>query len=345
MPHLTGRCALFEEPRWVARLDAPGDTGSRPASPCIDSGVQSPLEDEFDRRLRVAAMQWLDRKTNQGTSSVTRGELSDFRLDGERIPLVDPQQGIRKPQGMSAALSILTTYTRPGRPAPYNDLPGDDGMMRYKWRGFDPDHSDNRALREACRRNLPLIWFFAAAPGIYHAIYPVTLVAEEPEQQQFVVNLAPETAAQGPGPYGLPESAAERAYAERLTRQRLHQPVFRARVLQAYETSCAMCRLRHAELLDAAHIVPDAHGGVPRVSNGLSLCKIHHAAYDANILGVRPDLVVVVRQDVLREKDGPMLRYGLQAMSGVEISVPALRANRPEREALEERYERFRTAA
>lgn len=289
-------------------------------------------------------MDWLDRRTSQGVSAVTRAELSDFRLDGMRVPLVDPQQGIRKPQGMSAALSILTTYTRPGRQAPYDDLPGDDGMMRYKWRGVDPNHADNRALREACRRNLPLIWFFGAAPGVYHAIYPVTLVAEEPEQHQFVVDLAPDVAGRAGVTHALPQSAAERAYAERLTRQRLHQPVFRARVLQAYSTSCAMCRLRHVELLDAAHIVADARGGVPHVSNGLALCKIHHAAYDANILGVRPDLIVVVREDVLREKDGPMLQYGLQAMSGVELTVPTLKANRPHHEALEMRYEQFLTA-
>jgi len=307
--------------------------------------VRSPLEDEFDRRLRDAAMQWLDRKTNHGTASVTRAELSEFRLGSERVPLVDPQQGIRKPQGMSAALSILTTYTRPGAQAPYDDLPGDDGMMRYKWRGTDPGHSDNRALREACRRGLPLIWFFGAAPGVYHAIYPVTLVAEEPDRHQFVVNLAPLAAGESSPQAALPESAAERAYALRLTRQRLHQPVFRARVLQAYSTSCAMCRLRHAELLDAAHIVSDAGGGVPHVSNGLSLCKIHHAAYDANILGVHPSLTVVVREDVLREKDGPMLQYGLQAMSGVELAVPALRANRPQREALEQRYAEFLAAS
>jgi putative restriction endonuclease len=306
--------------------------------------VQSPLEDEFDRRLRMTAMQWLDRETKQGSSPVTRVELSGFSFDGKRIALVDPQQGIRKPQGLSAALSILTTYTRPGRQAPYNDLPGDDGMMRYKWRGLDPNHSDNRALREACRRNLPLIWFFGAAPGVYHAIYPVALVAEEPEQHQFVVSLAPDALAHGKAAYDLPQSAVERAYAERLTRQRLHQPVFRARVLQAYATSCAMCRLRHIELLDAAHIVRDASGGVAHVSNGLSLCKIHHAAYDANILGVRPDLVVVVREAVLRERDGPMLQYGLQAMSGVELTVPTVKANRPHKDALEQRYEEFRTA-
>lgn len=304
----------------------------------------SPLEDEFDHRLRLAAMDWLDRKTNHGASAVTRGELSDFGFAGKRIPLVDPQQGIRKPQGMSAALSILTAYTRPGRRAPYDDLPGDDGMMRYKWRGVDPNHADNRALREAWRRSLPLIWFFGAAPGIYHAIYPVALIAEEPEQHQFVVDLAPDVAGQAGVSHALPRSAVERAYAARLTRQRLHQPVFRARVLQAYATSCAMCRLRHAELLDAAHIVADARGGVPHESNGLALCKIHHAAYDANILGVRPDLIVVVREDVLREKDGPMLRYGLQAMSGVELAVPEVKANRPHVEALEQRYEQFLAA-
>lgn len=306
--------------------------------------MRSALEDEYDSRLRAEAMAWLDQKTHDGTSSVTRSELSNFTFDGDRVPLVDPQQGIRKPRQLSAALSILTTYTRPGQRAPYDDVPGDDGMMRYKWRGEDPNHSDNRALREAYARNLPLIWFFGAAPGIYHAIYPVTLVAEEAEQHQFVVNLAPGTLDRSATVHTLPESAAERAYAERLTRQRLHQPVFRARVLEAYQTSCAICRLRHAELLDAAHIIADAHGGVPHVSNGLSLCKIHHAAYDANILGVRPDLVVEIREDILREKDGPMLRHGLQEMAGVTLVVPLARVNRPLTAALEKRYTQFLAA-
>ena len=289
-------------------------------------------------------MAWLDRRTNQGTASVTREELASFTFDGTRIPLVDPQQGIRKPRQLSAALSILTTYTRPGQPSPYDDVPGDDGMMRYKWRGTDAAHSDNRALRAAYERNLPLIWFFGAAPAVFHAIYPVMLIAEEPEQHQFVVDLAPLAPGHLNSAHALPASPAERAYAERLTRQRLHQPVFRARVLEAYSTSCAMCRLRHTELLDAAHIIADSEGGVPEVSNGLSLCKIHHAAYDANILGVRPDLTVVVREDILLEHDGPMLQYGLQAMSGTTLTVPRMHANRPRTEALEQRFENFLAA-
>jgi len=46
--------------------------------------------------------------------------------------------------------------------------------------------------------------------------------------------------------------------------------------------------------------------------NGLALCKLHHAAFDANIIGVTPDLEVTVRLDVLQEIDGPMLQHGLQ---------------------------------
>lgn len=122
---------------------------------------------------------------------------------------------------------------------------------------------------------------------------------------------------------------------------RLHQPVFRARVIRAYDTACAVCRLRHADLLDAAHILGDAESGQPVVSNGLSLCKIHHAAYDRKILGVKPDYTVQLRDDVLSEVDGPMLRYGLQEMHGRHLHLPARRQDRPDRDALAARWEAF----
>jgi putative restriction endonuclease len=142
-----------------------------------------------------------------------------------------------------------------------------------------------------------------------------------------------------------PANEDSRAYAERLTRLRLHQPVFRARVLQAYNRQCAVCRLKHVELLDAAHILSDLHPkGRPVVPNGLAMCKIHHAAFDRNIIGIRPDLVVDVRRDILEEIDGPMLRHGLQEMAGVHLITPAKRAAQPDRERLEERYKSFRLA-
>ena len=84
--------------------------------------------------------------------------------------------------------------------------------------------------------------------------------------------------------------------------------------------------------------------GRPEVPNGLSLCKIHHAAYDANILGVAPDYLVHVRRDILEEHDGPMLKHGLQDMDGHRIILPRVALKRPNPEYLEARFTQFRAA-
>ncbi len=91
---------------------------------------------------------------------------------------------------------------------------------------------------------------------------------------------------------------------------------------------------------DAAHIIPDSEGGEPVVQNGLSLCKIHHAAFDNNILGISPDYHVRIREDILAEVDGPMLKWGLQEMNGVKLYLPNPH-NRPNRDWLDERFQRF----
>ena len=107
-----------------------------------------------------------------------------------------------------------------------------------------------------------------------------------------------------------------------------------------------MCRLGHASLLDASHIVRDGHElGLPIVPNGLALCKIHHTAFDQNLLGVSADLKIAVRRDLLAEIDGPMLRHGLQEMTGVPLTVPTARAAQPSRERLELRFREFLNAA
>jgi putative restriction endonuclease len=181
----------------------------------------------------------------------------------------------------------------------------------------------------------------ATKPGAYVPIYPIWIVADEPRPLQFVVAF---DASQRYAPLGAVDDE-QRRYVERVTHQRLHQRIFRVRVLDAYATSCAICRLKYRPLLDAAHILPDGHPrGSPVVPNGLSLCKIHHAAYDANYLGVRPDFVVEVRRDVRDDNDGPMLLHGLQEMAGVRLTLPRARTARPDPSRLEERYETFRLA-
>ena len=145
---------------------------------------------------------------------------------------------------------------------------------------------------------------------------------------------------------GDPEEPDARRYAERVVKQRVHQPEFRGKVLLAYENRCAVCRLRHPELLDAAHILPDSHPlGKPVVTNGLSLCKIHHGAYDSNFLGIDPDYQVHINAELLLEKDGPMLKHGLQEMHGLALQLPKVRAKRPSRDNLAERFDLFSRAS
>jgi len=280
-------------------------------------------------------------QTSGPGESLPSSMINTFSFLGRPIRLI-VQTGIWKPAGLHAALTIRTTFTPPDQPPPYEDDLGLEGMVRYKYRGTDPNQSDNRAMREAMRQNLPLAYFVGIAKGVYVAQYPVWIVGEDTLRHEFTVAVD-----EGQRYLNLALlDAPQRAYVERLTRSRLHQPVFRARVLHAYGYRCAICRLHHSELLDAAHIIPDGQpDGDPVVPNGLALCKIHHGAYDANLLGIHPDLTVEIAQHLLDETDGPMLLHGLQEMAGTRINLPNQRSAQPEPRRLEYRYEQFRAAS
>ncbi|MFD2093999.1 HNH endonuclease [Blastococcus deserti] len=293
-----------------------------------------------DAQVRTAMFTHLERLTALHPEGATSAAINHFSVAGQPLKLV-VQPGIWKPASLEAALTIRTTYTAPNQPPPYEDAIAPGGLVKYAYRGTDSNHSDNRALRTAMQQRRPLAYFIGVAKSVYQAQFPVYVVAEHPEERAFLIAIDQAQRLMDPDSFGsLPEDG--RSYFERLVRARLHQPVFRARVLQAYEKQCAMCRLQHTDLLDAAHIIRDSdEGGLPVVPNGLSLCKIHHAAYDRNIIGVRPDLVVQVRRDVLIEIDGPMLKHGIQAMHGVRLTVPRHPAARPDSERLEQRYDEF----
>lgn len=298
--------------------------------------------------MRREAFAFLDgqRSRLSGTTGGLVGydDVAGFEFLGERIPLRDLSRGIRRPGRSPAALSFLTAYAADPTRRPYQDEEGADGFLRYKWKGTNAQAKDNQAMRAAMEAGLPLIWFVGVAAGLYEPVYPVYLVGEEPEHHQFVVALERSEVIAWRD-RGIYLELGGREYADRLVRQRLHQPLFRQRVLHAYGRRCAMCRLRHPELLDAAHIRSDADGGEPVVPNGISMCKIHHAAFDRHIVGIGPRLDLVVRPDVLEEIDGPMLRHGLQALHGQTLLVPTSRAAQPDGALLAERFERFLAAS
>jgi putative restriction endonuclease len=179
------------------------------------------------------------------------------------------------------------------------------------------------------------------------ASWPVYIVGDEPGKLTFTVAVDDRQLATADAtPLEPTEIDIRRRYIARLVRQRLHQQAFRERVLAAYREHCAICRLRHQELLEAAHIVADSDPeGEPASQNGLALCKLHHAAFDCHIVGVTPDYRVEVRIDVLEEIDGPMLKHGLQGFHDQPLWLPTRKSLQPDRQRLEQRYALFRHAS
>ena len=107
-----------------------------------------------------------------------------------------------------------------------------------------------------------------------------------------------------------------------------------------------MCRLPFTELLEAAHIRPDSQGGSAKISNGMSLCKIHHGAYDSEIIGISPDYKIHVRESVLATFDGPTLQHSIKEMNGKSLQqIPSDPPSKPDKELLAERFEKFSNAS
>lgn len=300
------------------------------------------MPSSLDDEVRAAAMAQVRRLRDLYGGRIPRTALMEgVSLNGQRIPIWNYQKGIFKPAVLGpdgAALSVQTSAE-----SPYGDVHDEEaGEIEYKYRGTNPSHPDNVALRRAMEYQRPLIYLVAVDPGFYDAILPMYVVGDDPAALQFTL-LADQMSV--PVHTDPIKTAARREYATRAVLQRLHQQQFRRMVLAAYREQCCICRLKHVELLDAAHILPDRHPkGEPIVTNGLGLCKIHHSAYDAQIIGIDPDTRVHVREDVLNETDGPMLKHGLQEVAGTRLVLPRRDDLRPNREFLAERFERFQAA-
>lgn len=301
------------------------------------------VSQELDLRVRSAAFSFLEEQIRLRGEVLSWTLLSQgFVLDGQRVPLV-AQQGIFKPALLDDPLTIRTAPEVAGRPRPYEDELGSGGLLRYAYR-TDPAHHDNAGLRRAMVRQAPLVYLFGVVPGEYMPVWPVFVVGDQPERRSFTVAVDDRQLARIADEV-VEGTDSRRRYVTAVVLRRVHQEEFRVRVLRAYQERCAICNLRHTELLEAAHILPDGHPqGEPVVPNGLALCKLHHAAFDRMVLGIRPDLVVEVRPDIMLEGDGPMLRHGIQGFHQARIRQPRRDADRPNRDYLAERYELFRKA-
>ena len=260
-----------------------------------------PVSDALDQEIRTAAFIHV-RRMLEIRDPLTSADLArGFPFRGERIPLINPQRGIFKPTQMRYLLSIKTVVPRKGAKVWYDDqrdahcqIYQGDETIEYSFMGDNPEAADNRWLREAMQNRSPLIYFLGAFPGHYHAIIPATIVGWDAKLLRAEVSV------------GLPgelqadpqETALERRYALRHVKARLHQTLFRAAVIAAYGGRCALSGLPETSLLDAAHIAADGDEllGQPVITNGLLLTKLHHAAFDAHLIGINTDYRIVVSQ-------------------------------------------------
>jgi putative restriction endonuclease len=285
-------------------------------------------------QLRTTIMKRLATRVAESGGFLNRAELSDFDCgDGLRRRLMDTSKGIWNPRDLQATLSIVSSPD-----GPYDDTEVEGGLFRYDYRAGSIA-GDNTKLRRAGELGLPLILLRKITGGVYVPIFPVYVIDDDVHRRQFVIAVD-ESLRILANPSSMSE--VERRYAEQITRHRLHQATFRGMVVRAYEVRCAVCRLRHGDLLDAAHITADTdETGLATVSNGLSLCKIHHAAYDRNLMGISPDYRVEINRSLLEEVDGPMLKHGLQEMHGTSLVVPMRSSERPDPGRLATRFDAF----
>jgi putative restriction endonuclease len=298
---------------------------------------------DLDLELRLAVFDHVQRLAAASGGLATAQMLNaGLTFHGERVPIWNQQKGIFRPailRESGAALSIQTSFD-----GPYDDRHDvADDQLLYRYRGTDPQHPDNRAVRRAMELGRPLLYLVAVDPGIYDPVFPCYVVGDAPAQLAF--HLMADAQGRRVAEIDPRLNIPLKAYATRAVKQRLHQERFRYLVLGAYRRRCAMCQLRHTPLLDAAHILPDRdERGLPEIPNGLALCRIHHGAYDVGILGVDPKYRIHLRQDVLDEHDGPMLKHGLQELHGREIELPRRPDHRPNPLYLAERFSRFEAA-
>ncbi len=277
---------------------------------------------------------WLGERQRRGQFEFTRAELEGFSYLDERIPLLDTGRGIRNPGNFEATLTVMTS----AKAHPYGDEIEADGRITYSLQS--KDGGDNVKLLRAAELSSPMAYFKGIRDGVYVPYFPV--VIDEVDLERRLVRMRELDSAIDYYPGALRLGFDGRRYGQRAIRTRQHQKAFRAKVLSAYGRQCVVCRLTQADLLDAAHIVGDAEEhGVPEIWNGMSMCSLHHRAFDTDLLGIDPRFRVHISAELLRSRPSAIVRPAFVAFADTSIALPLRPTDRPHPGALQAKFEKF----
>jgi hypothetical protein len=126
-------------------------------------------------------------------------------------------------------------------------------------------------------------------------------------------------------PFSLMEEPKRKASTVML---RTGQQRFRFQVMSRYGQKCAVCDIRHPQLLKAAHICGKSEKGTDDWRNGIPLCSTHHDAFDNHFFCIEPSSSTIMCKPGVSQKD-----IGLR-----ELKLAPLK-NCPHRDALQWRWD------
>ncbi len=127
------------------------------------------------------------------------------------------------------------------------------------------------------------------------------------------------------------------------SKKKIRDPGFRRTIMRIYDYTCAVCKLQILTLngesvTEAAHIIPFSESNSDDVRNGISLCKLHHWAFDRHLFSVDESYQVVV-SDLMTEQ-GPT-EWKLATLDGKDILLPNREEFYPAQDALAWHRERM----
>ncbi|WP_152650615.1 HNH endonuclease [Demequina aurantiaca] len=292
-----------------------------------------------DRRLRTLALGALDVILDNLNEFPERADLRKLDLPVSTPHLVDLQKGIWNPKWLLATLSVTSVLN-----GPYPDKQLGDGLWEYHYRAGGTE-GDNRKLQRAADLEVDIVYFRETAGGRYQPEYPVRIVQNNPiERTVLLARKDLERIDWTGGENAVAKSL--RSWATREVKVRKHQRLFRRAVIDAYASKCAVCALPVETLIDAAHIDADSSiDGLPVIQNGLALCKIHHYAYDSNIIGISPSGAIHAEPSILNQEGGLVFEHALKRIHKTRITVPSIPSLHPSEERLARRWGEFKKSA
>lgn len=270
-----------------------------------------------EQDLRTAAIDWLHQQ-NRELGYVRRVDALGFTADGRPLPLVDMSRGIRNAADFTATLSLTVRAHGPG-----DGLVWDGDLLRFDYERGSAGRS-NRKVRVAMTARTPLILFLRVRTGVLAGVAPVRVAEDDPEDEAFWLRIDAAAGQDGP-------------------RQLVHRMVFRARVLHAYGSRCAVCGRVGGSQVDAVRVDPAATDpSAALVPNAVALCGPHRAAFDLDLFAVGPDdgRLHLDPGRVARVED-PVVREAVRDLDGRVPIQPGRSLFRTDRHRLVRRWERF----